>query len=77
VASWERSVDKAPPDLFERSGGAIQWGIQTVLGIPVASPSVGRIVVLFYSRLDRPNNSDMAIRIMEELTKVLYMKNVL
>ena len=76
VASWERGVHKAPTDLFERCGGATQWGIQTVLGVPIASPSVGRIVVLFYSRLDRPNDSDLVIRMMEELTKVLLYRNL-
>jgi hypothetical protein len=42
-----------------------------VLGIPVASPSVGRIVVLFYSRFDRPNDPDLVTSLMEKLTKVL------
>lgn len=73
VASWERGVHKAPTDLFERGGGANQWGIQTVLGIPIASASVGRIVVLLYSRLDRPNDSDLVLTIMEELTKVILI----
>ena len=71
VPSWEQSVQNAPIGHFERSGGAVQWGIKTVLGIPVPSPNVGRIVVLFYSRHDRPQNQDMAARIVEEMTKLL------
>jgi hypothetical protein len=71
VPSWEQFVQNAPIGHFERSGGAVQWNIKTVLGIPVPSPNVGRIVVLFYSRLDRPQNKDMAIRMIEEMTKLL------
>lgn len=71
VPSWEQSVQNAPIGHFERSGGAVQWGIKTVLGIPVPSPNVGRIVVLFYSRHDRPQNPDMAARIVEEMTKLM------
>ena len=71
VPSWEQSVQNAPIGHFERSGGAVQWGIKTVLGIPVPSPNVGRIVVLFYSRHDRPQNQDMAARIVEEMTKLM------
>lgn len=70
IASWERGVTNAPRPQFERAGGAKQWGIQTVLGVPVASPNVGRIVVLFYSRFDREKDDGLVSRIMEELTKV-------
>jgi len=70
VASWERGIANAPRPQFERAGGAKQWGISTVLGVPVASPNVGRIVVLFYSRFDRDRDDALVTRIMEELTKV-------
>ena len=45
IATWEQSVQNAPVEHFERCGGAIQCGVRTVVGIPVPSPSVGRIVV--------------------------------
>jgi len=71
VPSWEQHVQNAPVGHFERSGGAVQWGIKTVLGIPVPSPNVGRIVVLFYSRHDRPQSQEMVARIVEEMTKLM------
>jgi hypothetical protein len=52
------------------SGGASQWGIKTVLGIPIPSPNVGRIVILLYSRHDRIRDPEMVRRITEELSKV-------
>lgn len=70
VASWEQGITNAPSHQFERSGGAKQWGIQTVLGVPIASPNVGRVVVLFYSRYDRERDDRLVNRIIEELTKV-------
>ena len=70
VASWEQGIQNAPPEQFERSGGAAQWGIQTVLGIPIASRSVGRIVVLFYSVFDRDRNLVIVSRLSEDLHKV-------
>lgn len=70
VASWEQGIQNAPLSQFERSGGASQWGIQTVLGIPIPSPSAGRIVILFYSTLDRPRNLALVNRIAEALSKV-------
>lgn len=70
ISSWEQGITNAPTSLFERSGGAKQWGIQTVLGVPIASPNVGRIVVLFYSRFDRERDDMLVNRIIEELTRV-------
>ena len=46
VPTWEQSVHNAPLHHFERVGGSVQWGIRTVVGIPVPSPNVGRIVVV-------------------------------
>ena len=68
--TWEQAVHNAPHHHFERCGGARQWGIKTVLGIPIASPNVGRIVVTFYSKHDRPKDQDLVGRLSEELTKV-------
>ena len=48
----------------------MQWGIKTVVGIPVPSPNVGRIVVVLYSCLDRPKDHDLVGQLCEELTKV-------
>jgi hypothetical protein len=45
-----------------------------VLGIPIPSPNVGRIVILLYSRHDRIRDPEMVRRITEELTKVCGMR---
>lgn len=68
--TWEQSVHNAPHNHFERCGGAFQWGIKTVVGIPIASPSVGRIVVTLYSCFDRPKDEDIVARLSEEFTRV-------
>jgi hypothetical protein len=70
ICSWEQGVENAPSHQFERCGGAAQWGIKTVLGVPIPSPNVGRVVVLLYSRHDRPRDPDLVRRVTEELTKV-------
>jgi len=70
VCSWEQGVANAPSQQFERCGGAAQWGIKTVLGIPISSPNVGRIVVVLYSRYDRPRDPEMVRRITDEFTKL-------
>lgn len=77
MASWEQMIQNAPRQHFERCGGAVQWGIQTVVGIPVPSPNVGRIVVLFYSRQDRVRDVDVVTRLSAELTKVRYCRKYL
>jgi len=69
--TWEQSVQNAPHHHFERCGGALQWEIKTVLGIPIASPNVGRIVVTLYSLLDRPKEQDLVGRLSEEFTRLL------
>ena len=69
--TWEQSVQNAPHHHFERCGGALQWGIKTVLGIPIASPNVGRIVVTLYSLYDRPKDQDLVGRLSEEFTRLL------
>merc|ERR1719162_346031 len=69
--TWEQSVQNAPHHHFERCGGALQWGIKTVFGIPIASPNVGRIVVTLYSLHDRPKDQDIVGRLSEEFTRLL------
>jgi hypothetical protein len=68
--TWEQSVHNAPHHHFERCGGALQWGMKTVLGIPIASPNVGRVVVILYSIHDRAKDQDMVGRLSEEFTRV-------
>lgn len=70
ICSWEQGVENAPSHQFERCGGASQWGVKTVLGVPIPSPNVGRIVMLLYSRHDRTRDPEMVRRVTEELTKV-------
>ena len=71
VPTWEQSVHNAPLNHFERVGGAQQWGIRTVVGIPVPSPNVGRVVVVLYSRYDRVKDHDLVIRLTEEFTRLM------
>ena len=71
VPTWEQSVHNAPLHHFERVGGAQQWGIKTVVGIPVPSPNVGRVVVVLYSRHDRSKDHDLVIRLTEEFSRLL------
>jgi len=69
--TWEQSVQNAPHHHFERCGGALQWGIKTVVGIPIASPNVGRIVVVLYSTFDRSKDQELVGRLSEEFTRLL------
>jgi len=71
IPTWEQSVQNAPANHFERCGGAIQWGVKTVVAIPVLSPNVGRIVVILYSCHDRPKDESLVSRISELFTKLL------
>jgi len=71
VPTWEQSVHNAPLHHFERVGGSQQWGIRTVVGIPVPSPNVGRVVVVLYSRHDRAKDHDLVIRLTDEFTRLM------
>jgi flagellar hook-basal body complex protein FliE len=70
MPTWEQNVMNAPHHHFERGGGARQWGIKTVVGIPISSPSVGRIVVTVYSRHDRDKDQELVGRLSDEFTRV-------
>lgn len=70
-ASWEQSVQYAPLQHFERCGGALECGIKTVVGIPIVSPTVGRIIVILYSRFDRGKDPELVDRLSKEFTKLL------
>ena len=71
VPTWEQSVQNAPHHHFERCGGAIQYGIKTVVGLPVPSPNVGRIVLVLYSREDRKKDQELVGKLCEEFRKVI------
>jgi len=70
IPTWEQSVQNAPHNHFERCGGAVQWGIKTVLGVPIPSPNVGRIVVVLYSLFDRPKDHNLVGSICDIFAKV-------
>jgi len=71
IPSWEQSVHNAPLNHFERRGGANQWGIRTVVGIPVPSPNVGRIVITLYSCFDRDKDQELVGRMCTEFTRLM------
>ena len=68
IPIWE---EKAFAGDFERSGGAIQWGIKSFCGISLPSPNVGRIVVCLYSRHERKRDNALMNRLQDEFTKLL------
>jgi len=67
VAAWEQFVANAPPALFERRGGAMQFGIKTALGLPIESPNVGRIVLVLYSKHNREKDEELVIRMVKDM----------
>uniref|UniRef100_A0A7S4HQ09 Uncharacterized protein n=1 Tax=Odontella aurita TaxID=265563 RepID=A0A7S4HQ09_9STRA len=71
VPTWEQSVQNAPHHHFERCGGALQWGIKTVVGLPIPSPNVGRIVLVLYSREDREKDQQLVGKLCEEFSKFM------
>jgi len=75
IPSWEQSVHNAPAHHFERAGGAKQCGVRTVIGVPVPSPNVGRIVIAVYSCYDRQKDQEMVSRMVTEFTRVSCRKN--
>ena len=77
IPTWEQSVHNAPLEHFERCGGAIQCGIRTVVGIPVPSPNVGRIVIVLYSCHDREKDQELVTRLAEEFTRVSNLSSKL
>ena len=60
VPAWEQFITNAPSHLFERRGGAIQFGLKTAVGLPIRSPNVGRVVLVLYSRHNREKD-DMLV----------------
>ena len=73
VPSWEQNVHQASKRDFERVGGGMQCGIRTLVGIPVDSPNVGRIVVIIYSRYDRVRDPDLVMRLKAMCERLMPM----
>mmetsp|Transcript_1831 Transcript_1831/g.3489 ORF Transcript_1831/g.3489 Transcript_1831/m.3489 type:complete len:444 (-) Transcript_1831:98-1429(-) len=67
VTVWEQFLPNAPPEMFERRDGAIQFGINTALGFPIDSPSVGRIVVVLYSKHNREKDEELVNRMVKDV----------
>ncbi len=67
IAAWEQFVSNAPSHMFERRGGAMQFGIKTALGLPIESPNVGRIVLVMYSRHNREKDEDLVNRVVKDM----------
>ena len=71
IPTWEQSVHNAPVHHFERCGGALQYGVKTVVGIPIPSPNVGCIVVVLYSCHDRSKDQNLVGQLSEEFASYL------
>jgi hypothetical protein len=67
IPAWEQFVCQAPSDLFERRGGAMQFGLKTAVGMPIDSPNVGRVVLVLYSKHDRAKDEGLVSRMMCDL----------
>jgi len=67
IPTWEQFVSEAPANQFERRGGAIQFGVKTAVGLPIDSPNVGRVVLVMYSKYDRPKEERLVGRMMVDL----------
>mmetsp|Transcript_24551 Transcript_24551/g.41771 ORF Transcript_24551/g.41771 Transcript_24551/m.41771 type:complete len:726 (-) Transcript_24551:92-2269(-) len=70
VPAWEQFITNAPSHLFERRGGAMQFGIKTALGLPIESTNVGRIVLVMYSTQDREKDDYLVANIISDLQKL-------
>jgi len=67
IAAWEQFVSNAPSHMFERRGGAVQFGVKTALGLPIESPNVGRIVLVMYSRHNREKDEELVNRVVKDM----------
>jgi len=70
IPTWEQNIQNAPAQHFERLGGALQWGIKTVVGLPISSPTVGRVVLNLYSTEDVNKDHVLVNTLSEEIMKV-------
>jgi hypothetical protein len=67
IAAWEQFVTNAPCHMFERRGGAMQFGVKTALGLPIESPNVGRIVLVMYSKYNREKDEELVNRVVKDM----------
>lgn len=67
IAAWEQFVTNAPCHMFERRGGAMQFGVKTALGLPIESPNVGRIVLVMYSKHNREKDEELVNRVVKDM----------
>jgi hypothetical protein len=70
VPAWEQFITNAPAHLFERRGGAMQFGVKTALGLPIESTNVGRIVLVMYSAQDRVKDDHLVAKIISDMQKL-------
>ena len=66
IPAWEQFIANAPSHLFERRGGAMQFGIKTALGLPIRSPNVGRIVLVLYSKHNREKDDELVAKMVRD-----------
>ena len=64
---WSQRLHTFSPSSFERRGGAIQFGIQTAVAIPIRCSNVGRIVLSLYSRNCREKDDELINRITRDV----------
>ncbi|KAL3784957.1 hypothetical protein ACHAWO_011249 [Cyclotella atomus] len=64
---WSHFLSNASPSSFERRGGAMQFGIQTAVALPIKCANVGQIVLAFYSRNIREQNDELIERIIKDV----------
>lgn len=67
---WKEDLSLKCVD-FERHGGANQWGVRSVVGIPLPSPNVGRVIICLYSTNQRKRDDALVHRLQEEFAKLL------
>merc|ERR1719253_1412347 len=67
AAAWEQFLANAPPDMFERRGGAAQFGINTALGLPIDSRDAGKVVVVLYSQHNREKDEKLVNQMRKDL----------
>ena len=65
--AWERHVDHPDSKVFKRANGAKALGVQTALGIPIATKTLGYIVVVFYSINDVALHEELVSRCTADL----------
>ncbi|CAJ1946708.1 unnamed protein product [Cylindrotheca closterium] len=64
-AQWDSHLSN--PAFFARSKGAEAYGLRTAIGIPISTPGVGRIVVVFYSSSKLEEDESLVSRCTSEL----------